>query len=128
MCRGFSWDELQGSKVFGWPSCRWRVNFEMDLKEIRSSKLAQPITCVVFTWKLLGCNLGWDMFYLHVVVFFLHLSRHMLGQYLKLDCHHFITLLFQVIIHYHVVIRHYRLLIYWVSLINNKEVNQRKQM
>ena len=86
----------------------------MDLKEIRSSKLAQPVTCVVFTWKVPGFNLGWDTPYPKVVVVFLHLS--MLGQCLKLDCHHFVTHPFQFINHYHVVNRHYSLLIYWVSL------------
>jgi len=88
----------------------------MGLKENRSSKLAQPVTCIVFTCKVSGFNLDWDTLYLQVVVVSRHLSRHMLGQYLKLDCHNFITYPFQVIIHYNVFIRQYRLLIYWVSL------------
>jgi hypothetical protein len=79
----------------------------MDLKEIRSSKLAQPVTCVVFTCKLPGFNLGSDPIYPQGVVVFLHLSRHMLRQYLKLDDHHFVRHSFQFIIHYHAVIRHY---------------------
>jgi hypothetical protein len=58
MCRQFWWDELKGNKVLGWPSCRWWDNFKMDLKKIRSSKSAQPVTCVVFTWKVPGFNLG----------------------------------------------------------------------
>jgi len=116
ICREFLWHELQGNKLFGWPNCRWWDNFKMGLKENRSSKLAQPVTCIVFTCKVSGFNLDWDTLYLQVVVVSRHLSRHMLGQYLKLDCHNFITYPFQVIIHYNVFIRHYRLLIYWVSL------------
>jgi len=30
----------------------------MDLMEIRSSKLAQPVTCVGFTWKVPGHTLS----------------------------------------------------------------------
>jgi len=62
-----------------------------------------------------GFILDWDMLYPQVVVVFLHLPRHILGQYLKLDCHHFVMHPFQFIIYYQVVIRHYTHLIYWVS-------------
>ena len=41
----------------------------MDFKEIRSNKLAQPVTCVIFTWKVPGFNLGWDTLYLKLLLF-----------------------------------------------------------
>jgi len=85
----------------------------MDLTEIRSSKLAQPVTCVVLTCKVPGFTLGWDTLYPKIVAVFLQLSRHMLGQYLKLDCYHVVTHLFQFIIHFHVVNMHYSLFIEW---------------
>ena len=86
----------------------------MDLMEIKSSKLAQPVTYVFFTWKVLGLFLA-GTHTIQSCCRFPHLSKQMLGQYLKLDCH-FLMHPFQFNIHYHVFNRHYRLLIYWVSL------------
>jgi hypothetical protein len=40
----------------------------MILKEIRSSKLAQPVTFAVFNWNVPGFNLDWDTLYPQVVV------------------------------------------------------------
>jgi len=70
----------------------------MEIKEIKSSKLAQPVTCVVFTRKLPCFNLGWDTLYPKVVAVFLRLSRHMLGQYRKLDRYHLVMHPFRFII------------------------------